>query len=39
LSRGSAAVHDRRGGADVVSRNLGSGGVPVSNEISEDIFI
>src|SRR4026207_1605248 len=25
-------------GADVVSRNLGGGGVPVSNEISEDIL-
>jgi hypothetical protein len=25
-------------GADVVSRNLGGGGVPVSNELSEDIL-
>ena len=25
-------------GADVVSRNLGGGGVPISNEISEDIL-
>jgi TRAP-type C4-dicarboxylate transport system permease small subunit len=25
-------------GADVVSRNLGGGGVPVSNEITEDIL-
>ena len=25
-------------GADVISRNIGGGGVPVSNELSEDIL-
>ncbi|MGA8917934.1 MAG: TRAP transporter small permease subunit, partial [Pseudolabrys sp.] len=25
-------------GADVVSRNIGGGGIPVSNELSEDIL-